>query len=201
MSRATCNRSSRLIRNGTIITPQQLAAMALPSAAPPLVSGSALIFPAPVEVISAFDGPGTTLSSRVATLPLAENAGHAMLLTLQRKSVVLHFILPLSNARVRHYIADCIAGTEIRVVMALEHTTRFAVLQVASRFGEQGEFDDLPYSTSPCADECEAHMAFAQELLSLSASPPWALQKPVRHVLVVHVGEAGNRNAGMSISH
>ena len=179
---------SRMMRIGTVITPDEFAGMVEPSSKVPALSKRALLFYAPAHVLSAFEAPGQTLCHRIAVHATHDGLDHIMMMTIQRQGVLLHCILPLSDIGVQSYVTDCIEQRGIRLVLALDDTTRFAVLELESPFGSADRLGELMQTASPNLGGVAALVTMTKELLELPPTRPWVLEWPVRHLLAVLAG-------------
>jgi hypothetical protein len=179
---------SRLVRIGTVITPDEFAGMVEPSAKLPPLTHRALLFYAPPHVVRAFEAPGETLSHRVVVHPTEDGLDHIMVMTIQRLGVLLHCVLPLSDVGVQGYVADCIDQRSIRLVLPLDDTTRFAVLELESSFDHRDRLAELMKTARPTPGGVVSLLSMTQELLELPPTWPWALESPVHHLVGVLVG-------------
>lgn len=182
---------SRMLRVGTVITPEEFAGMAGPSSKSPVLPARALLFDAPRHVLDAFAAPGQTVRHRLAVHETDDGLEHVMVMTIQRQGVLLHCIMPLSDASVQGYVADCIEQQSIRLVFALDNTRRFAVLELESAlFGHENRLSELMKTASPNLGGVEALVTMSTELLELPPARPWVLELPVRHLVAVLAGSS-----------
>lgn len=180
---------SRMLRVGTVINPEKFAGMAGPSSRAPTLSTRALLFHAPRHVIDAFAAPGQTVRHRIAVHQTDDKLEHVMVMTIQRHGVLLHCIMPLSDAGVQGYVADCLEQQSIRLVFALDNTRCFAVLELESALsGHENELFELMKAASPNLGGVAALVTMSTELLELPPTRPWALEQPVRHLIAVLAG-------------
>lgn len=178
---------TRTIRIGTIVTPQQFVSM-VSSNDEQTEPRHALVFYAPAHIVGAFQAPGQTLSHRVAVHSTDEGFEHVMLMTIQRAGVVLHCLLPLSDSAVKAYVSDCIARQSIRLILAMEDSARFAVMDVESPVGSADRFDEVMQTARPNPEGAQMLVDMTKEFLELPPAPPWVLSTPVQHLFAVLAG-------------
>jgi hypothetical protein len=176
---------SRALHVGTILTPAQFRDRLADASDVPGLSSRALLFGAPMHVIRGFDGPGGGVNRRIGMHESGEHE-YTMLITLQRRDVMLHIVLPLGEAAVRDYVTDCIASHRIQLVLSVQGSTIFAVLELESRFEDVAQLETFLRTARPIQGDAQALLATAKRL------PPLALTTdgPVTHLLTVLASEA-----------
>jgi hypothetical protein len=181
---------TRIIRIATIVSPDEFTSMTSPTSSMPALRQRALLFYAPSHVVGAFQAPGLTLSHRVAVHPMRDGQEQVMVMTIQRQGVVLQCILPLSDKAVQDFVNDCIERQSIQLVLALEDSSVFAVMEVDSPFGAEDRLRELFRTANPGPDGVQALVEMTKELLELPPAPPWVLELPVRHLVGVLAGRS-----------
>lgn len=181
---------TRMIRIGTIVTPDEFSGMVAPSSDVPAISSRALLFYAPPPIIAAFGAPGQTLSHRIAVHSAEDGFEQVLVLTIQRDGAVLHGVLPLSDSDVKGYILDCIERQSIQLILALESSSRFAVMSIDSPLGPPNRFDELLRTARPSPGGVQMLVDMTKELLERPLAPPWVLELPVQHLFAVLAGRS-----------
>jgi hypothetical protein len=179
---------TRMIRIGTIVTPQEFGRMVAPSSSVPALTAHALLFYAPAHIVGAFQAQGQSVRSRVAVHSTDDEREHVMVMTLQREGVVVYGILPLSDSAVRAYVVDCIGRQSIKLIFALENSSRFAAVDIDSPFGHADRFDEFLNSAQPNPGGVQMLVEMTKEFLELPPAKPWVHELPVRHLFAVLAG-------------
>ena len=164
--------------------------MVAPTSGVPALSRRALLFYAPAHIVGAFQAPGQTVSHRIAVHSTNDGLEHVMVMTIQRDGVALHGVLPLSDGAIKDYVVDCIERQSIQLVLALDDSSRFAVMDIDSPVGSADRFDELMKTAQPNLGGVQVLVDMTKELLELPPAPPWVLELPVRHLFAVLAGSS-----------
>jgi hypothetical protein len=138
------------VRVGTIVGPDYAAHEGLSPDDPPALDGHAIALPAPAWLIRAFTPDQVPLHHRFAVYPTSDGRERVALVTMQHATTQLTFVLPMSDAGVKTFLADCIKRKALQfMLMHEEDRACFSVIRVDAPFREAQQLHALMRDARP----------------------------------------------------